>query len=241
VTDDVFPRAIRLPGQGEPPRQWPQPRARHEPMVVDDATDVFGAEAAAARLEGRLAAVRARHVRLGADGQPLLTPPFSLERDRVDGPAWAQRTIVVFGAYATPAARQLGRLLAHLRDECTGTRVAWRHFPDPDAHPRAAMFALAAEAAAAVGHFWALTRELLELRHDDPADLFGATVRAGLDADRTVTAMRAGTGTDRIADDVASAMASGVIYSPALFIDGERHRGDLDPAAITAALRARRT
>jgi protein-disulfide isomerase len=238
--DDVWPQPIRLPGQGEPPRNYPQPTAHHEPAVVDDAADVFGAEAAAAALRERIAAVRAGHVRLAADDAPLLTPPFSPEHDRIDGPAWAKTTIVVFGAFATPSARPLGRLLAHLRDQWTDTRVAWRHFPDPDAHPRAAIFALAAEAAATTGHFWTLTHQLLDLHHDDPDHLFEAMVRAGLDSDRMTTLMQAGTGTDRIADDVASAMSSGVIFSPALFIDGELHRGDLDPKAIAAALEARK-
>jgi protein-disulfide isomerase len=115
-------------------------------------------------------------------------------------------------------------------------RVAWRHYPEPDAHPRAVMLALAAEAAAASGHFWALTRELLRLRHDDPPDLHAALLRAGLDPERTLEEMRAGTGADRIVDDVASAMASGVAFSPALFIDGERYDGPLDAAPLNDAL-----
>jgi protein-disulfide isomerase len=98
------------------------------------------------------------------------------------------------------------------------------------------MLALAAEAAAAHGRFWVLTRELLRLRHDDPIDLHAALVRAGLDPERAGDAMRAGTGADRIAGDVASALASGVAFSPALFINGERYRGELDPAAVLAVL-----
>jgi protein-disulfide isomerase len=50
--------------------------------------------------------------------------------------------------------------------------------------------------------------------------------------------MRAGTGSDRIVADVASALASGVTYSPALFVNGERYEGDLDAAQVSAALEA---
>jgi protein-disulfide isomerase len=50
--------------------------------------------------------------------------------------------------------------------------------------------------------------------------------------------MRAGRGADRIADDVAGGLASGVTFSPALFVDGERYGGELDPAAVSAALEA---
>ena len=43
--------------------------------------------------------------------------------------------------------------------------------------------------------------------------------------------MRAGTGADRIVADTASALASGVVFTPALFIDGERYRSELEPEA----------
>ena len=114
--------------------------------------------------------------------------------------------------------------------------VAWRHYPDPLAHPRAVMLALAAEAAAARGRFWALTRELLHIRHHDPADLHAAILRVGLDPERTIEAMRAGTGADRIVDDVASALASGVTFSPALFLNRQRYAGELDPAAVSTVV-----
>ena len=96
----------------------------------------------------------------------------------------------------------------------TGTvAIAWRRFPDP-AHPRAAVLALAAEAAAAQGRLWAMTRERLSARHPDPAELSAAMVRAGLDPARTRGAMRAGTGADRIVADTASALASGSDVHP---------------------------
>jgi protein-disulfide isomerase len=145
--------------------------------------------------------------------------------------------LVVFGAHGTASSRLVGRVLAAIRSRDPVTvAIAWRHFPDPVAHPRAAVLALAAEAAAAQGRFWAMTRELLSARHHDPADLSAAMVRAGLDPARTLGAMRAGTGADRIAADTASALASGVVFTPALFIDGERYWGELEPEAVSAAL-----
>jgi hypothetical protein len=103
----------------------------------------------------------------------------------------------------------------------------------------ATAFVIALAAAAARGHFWALTRELLQLRHDDPVDLHAALLRAGLDPERTLDAMRAGTGADRIVADVASALASGVAFSPALFVNGRRYDGELDDAAAAVAAAAR--
>jgi protein-disulfide isomerase len=66
-------------------------------------------------------------------------------------------------------------------------------------------------------------------------------VRVGLDPERAAEAMRAGTGADRIVDDVASALASGVTFSPALFVNGERYEGELDPMAVSTAIEAAAT
>jgi protein-disulfide isomerase len=50
--------------------------------------------------------------------------------------------------------------------------------------------------------------------------------------------MRAGTGMERIASDVESALSSGVTYAPALFIDGARLAGEIEPRAVLAAVDA---
>jgi 2-hydroxychromene-2-carboxylate isomerase len=235
--DEVFPRPVRLPGEPELPREVPEERRRGLPKIVDEPIDAYGAEAASAALAERLAHVRSSAVRVAHDGVDLLAPPFTPGRDRVDGPPWARSTLVVFGAHGTPSSRLVGRLLAAIRARDPATvAIAWRHFPNPIAHPRAAVLALAAEAAAAQGRFWAMTRELLSARHHDPADLSAAMVRAGLDPARTLSAMRTGTGADRIVADTASALASGVVFTPALFIDGQRYRGELEPEAVCAAL-----
>jgi hypothetical protein len=235
--DETFPRPIRLPGQTEPSREVPEERRHAQPEIVDEPVDAYGAEAAAADLAERLEQVRSSAVRVTDAGVDLLSPPFAPDRDRVNGPQWARSTLVVFGAHGTPSSRLVGRVLAAIRRDPATVAIAWRHFPDPAAHPRAAVLALAAEAAAAQGRFWAMTRELLSARHHDPAELSAAMVRAGLDPARTLGAMRAGTGADRIVADTESALASGVVFTPSLFIDGERYRGELEPEAVSAALR----
>src|SRR3954469_18885570 len=165
--------------------------------IVDIPIDAYGAEAAAANLAKRLAHVRSSAVRVAHDGLDLLAPPFTPGRDRVDGFQWARSTVVVFGAHGTPSSRLVGRVLAAVRTRDPATvAIAWRHFPDPAAPPRAAVRGLAPEAAAAQGRFWALTRAMLSARHHDPTDLSTAMVRAGLDPTRTLGAMRAGPGAD---------------------------------------------
>jgi hypothetical protein len=237
-TPPEYPPPIRLPGEAAAP---PEPYAIHHhtevPGVVDDDTDRFGAEAAAARLAPRLARVEARPARVADDGRLLLMPPLAPGHDRIEGPASGRATVVVFGAYGTPSSRSLGALLDAIRRRHPATvGVAWRHYPDPAAHPPAVVLALAAEAAAQAGRFWTLTRELLRLRHHEPGDLHDAIVRSSLDPDHILELMRRGAGADRIADDVASALSSGVTFAPALFIAGERYRGELRAASVLAAI-----
>jgi protein-disulfide isomerase len=223
-----FPRPLEPPG--EYPPSVAVAHASSWPMPLDDDA-LFGVEAAVAQLENQLNREQAPAV------GTRLVPPFAPARDHVDGPISAPVTLVVFGAYGTPAARPLGRLLADVREyHPTTVRVAWRHFPDPPAHPRAAVFALAAEAAAARGKFWVLTRALLAMDHDDPRDLHHGLLRAGLDPERTLAEMRALPGAARIVEDTRSALASGVEATPALFIGRERYRGELTPAAVSAVI-----
>ena len=46
---------------------------------------------------------------------------------------------------------------------------------------------------------------------------------------------------ERVADDVASADASGVAGTPTFFINGRRHQGAYDTEALTRAVRAAQT
>ena len=235
---DEYPARRRLLGQSDPPRNRPErERGPETPDVVDDDFDLYGAEDAAAALVERLKGVQPAAVLRADDGEPLLSPTFDPGRDRIDGRVGAPRSLVVFGAFGTPASQGLGRLLDEVPERfVTSVDVAWRHYPDPDAHPRAAVLALAAEASAAIHTFWSLAHELLRLRHNDPIDLHAAMQRARLDPKRALGAMRDGIGTDRIIEDVASALASGVTYSPTMFIDGRRYRGELEAQALAREL-----
>jgi Na+:H+ antiporter, NhaA family len=236
---DEFPARRRLLGQSDPPRNRPErERGPATPDVVDEDFDLFGAEDAASALIERLKDVQPAAVLRSDDGEPLLSPAFDPARDRIEGRVGAPRSLVVFGAFGTPTSHALGRLLDDVRERFDTTLdVAWRHYPDPDAHPRAAVLALACEASAAIHTFWSLANQLLRLRHNDPIDLHTAMQRARLDPKRALAAMRAGTGADRIVEDVASALASAVTYTPTLFVDGRRYRGELDGAALAEALR----
>lgn len=231
------PQPARLFGEPPVPREPYEPHRHQPPQVVDEDVDLYGAEDAAAQLVERVDRLEPGAAERAADGRRLLSPPFSADRDRIDGFASAPSTLVVFGAFGTPWSRALGEVLIAVRERSpTTVRVAWRHYPDPTAHPRAAVLALAAEAGASLHAFWPIAYELLRLRHDDPRDLRSALLHAGVDPRRALDAMRAGTGADRIVDDVASALSSGVTVAPTLFVNGEQYERELDAAAVSAAL-----
>jgi protein-disulfide isomerase len=209
-----------------------------EAYETDEEVAAFAADAAVRALSERLRALRAQPARSAEAGGVRLEPPLSLTRDHIEGPVTAPRTLVVFGEFGTPASRSLGKLMEALRAAHPASlRIAWRHLPDAVAHPRAAALALAAEAAAAQARFWSMTRELLALRHEDPADVHAAALRADVDFDRLVESMGAGAGADRIVADVESALRSAVASPPARFVNGERYRGALDAPAVSGALR----
>ena len=118
-------------------------------------------------------------------------------------------------------------------------RYVWRHLPLTDVHPHAQLAAEAAEAAAAQDGFWPMHDQLL---HNQDAlripDLLRYAAEIGLDVDRFEQDLRDHTGAARIDEDVDSADLSGVSGTPTFFINGRRHYGAYDIAALSAAVRA---
>ena len=118
-------------------------------------------------------------------------------------------------------------------------RYVWRHLPLNDVHPNAQMAAEAAEAAAAQGAFWEMHDKLLD--HQDeltPPDLGRYAEELGLDVERFWDELRRREHAARVAEDVASADASGVAGTPTFFINGRRHQGAYDIETLTEAVRA---
>jgi protein-disulfide isomerase len=101
------------------------------------------------------------------------------------------------------------------------------------------MAAEAAEAAAAQGRFWEMHDKLFD--HQDaltPPDLGRYAEELNLDLDRFWDELRRREYAERVAEDVATADASGVAGTPSFFINGRRHQGAYDLATLTDAVRA---
>ena len=177
------------------------------------------------------AAVRARQIAGTADDILDLSDDVDPDRDHIRGPDDGARDAGRVRRLRVPLlragrVRSIRELLDSFGDD---VRYVWRHLPLNDVHPNAQLAAEAAEAAAAQGAFWEMHDKLLA--HQDeltPTDLGRYAEELGLDVDRFWDELRRREYAPRVAEDVASADASGVSGTPTFFINGSRHRGAYD-------------
>ena len=152
-------------------------------------------------------------------------------------------TLVEYGDYECPYCGRAEMVVRELLDSFgDDLRYVWRHLPLNDVHPNAQMAAEAAEAAGAQGAFWEMNDRLLQ--HQDAADADATSPpRARSSVSMWIasgTSYDAGEYADRVAEDVASADASGVAGTPGFFINGRRHQGAYDIETLTSAVRRAR-
>ncbi|HKE81201.1 MAG TPA: DsbA family protein [Solirubrobacteraceae bacterium] len=138
-------------------------------------------------------------------------PPLR-EDDHVRGPDDGPPTFF-YGDFACPRCA-----VEALRLREQGARVVFRHFALKAKHERAVPLALAVEAAARQGRFWAFHDALYEDqgRIDDP-HLWARCERLGLDLDRFEADRRDPALAERVRRDVRDALRAGATTTPALF------------------------
>ena len=170
--------------------------------------------------------------------KPPLAAPVT-ERDHAIGPADAPVTLVEYGDLECPYCGQAEPVIRELLGEFGDLRYVWRHLPLTDVHPHAELAAEAAEAAGAQGNFWEM-HDLLLHNQDalEQRDLLRYAGELGLDLERFGDDLRRHAYAGRVAEDVDSADLSGVSGTPTFFINGRRHYGAYDIAALSAAVRA---
>ena len=163
------------------------------------------------------------------------------ERDHIRGPRDAPVTLVEYGDFECPYCGMAERPVRELLADHGDVRYVWRHLPLNDVHPHAQLAAEASEAAAAQGAFWPMHDVLL--RHQRAlrtSDLIRYAEEIGLDVDRFAHDLQRHEGASRIAEDVDSADLSGVSGTPSFFVNGRRHEGAYDIAALRAAAKTAR-
>ncbi len=166
-----------------------------------------------------------------------LGAPVDPGRDHIRGPASAPVTIVEYGDFECPYCGQAEPVIRNLLTGQGDVKYVWRHLPLNDVHPHAQLAAEAAEAGAAQGKFWEMHDQLIEHQGDLlTSDLIRYASDIGLDSARFRDHIRRHAGTARIAEDIDTADLSGVSGTPTFFINGRRHYGPYDIAALTTAV-----
>ena len=165
------------------------------------------------------AEVRARQIAGTAEELLDLSDEVDPERDHIRGSEEAPVTLRRVRRLRVPVLRPGGEpsSASCSTRSATTLRYVWRHLPLNDVHPNAQMAAEAAEAAAAQGGFWEMNDKLLD--HQDeltPPDLTRYAEELGLDVERFWDELAAARYAARVAEDVASADASGVAGTPEL-------------------------
>ena len=168
--------------------------------------------------------------------QSTLTVPVSAD-DHVRGPMAAPVTVVEYGDYECPYCAAARPVLAELIDHSLGqVRLVFRNFPLADVHPFSLTAAPAAEAAAALGAFWAMHEVLFwkqnRLRN---SDLARYAESLGLPGDAVIGDAAQPFG-DKVEADFRSGVDSGVRGTPTLFINGRRYAGRVDLSSLRAAV-----
>jgi Na+/H+ antiporter NhaA len=184
--------------------------------------------------------VRARQLARTAEDLLDLSDDVDPERDHIRGADDALVTLLEYGDYECPYCGQAEGVIRELFESFgKEIRYVWRHLPLNDVHVFAQTASEAAEAAGAQTDFWRMHDLLLdnqdELRFPD---LLRHAETLGLDVKRFEDEIRRRMYAPRIAEDVASADASGVAGTPTFFINGRRHYGAYDLPTLTDAVKA---
>jgi formate-nitrite transporter family protein len=158
--------------------------------------------------------------------------------DHVQGAPDAPYTLVEYGDYECPACGRLFMTLRTLHDRfADNLRLAFRHYPRSGIHPHAQKAAEAAEAAGAQGHFWKMHDLLFENQSALAAnDLERYAGQLSLDSRRFRDELKRRAYEDRVREDFRRGVQNGVYQTPALFINGIRYDGGLDPDALLVRL-----
>jgi DNA integrity scanning protein DisA with diadenylate cyclase activity len=140
--------------------------------------------------------------------------------------------LVQYGDFECPQSREVYRAVREIREAYPGrVRYGFRHFPLQKVHPHAERAAMAAEAAAAQGGFWAFADRLYE--HQDrlsDADLARHATAIGLDGETLLDHLADDRHYERVRAQKREGVKAGVRTTAHLFIDGELYQEDLQRA-----------
>lgn len=160
--------------------------------------------------------------------------------DHVQGTPDAKYTLVEYGDYECPGCGRLFIAIRELRTQLGDElRLVFRHYPRSGIHKHAQQAAEAAEAAGAQSRFWEM-HDLLFANQNAlrTKDLHRYAEQLSLDTQRFRDELKHRTYEDYVREDFRRGVENGVYGTPALFINGIRDNGSLEPDSLLAQLKA---
>jgi NhaA family Na+:H+ antiporter len=160
------------------------------------------------------------------------------ERDHAIGPAGATVTLVEYGDFDCLHCRKVNPVIRTLRRRLgSRLRYVFRHFPLRSTHPNAQLAAEATEAAGAQGKFWEMYATLFDHQGElDRHHLVQFAQDLDLDIERFQRDLDGGKYAEKVNEDFASGVESGVTGTPTFFINGVRYHGAWDLDSLVEAI-----
>jgi protein-disulfide isomerase len=154
------------------------------------------------------------------------------------GPPNAPVTLVEYGDFECPhCGRAYPIVKAVQRTLGDDLLFAYRHFPLARVHPHAEHAAEIAEAAGEYGKFWEMHDLLFENQTAlEDEDLIAYAEALGINPAWAAAALTEGRFQDKVREDFASGVRSGVNGTPTFFINGVRYDGSWDAGSLLEAL-----
>lgn len=171
-----------------------------------------------------------------APSRNRLDRPIDDRDDHILGPNNAAITLVEYGSYDCPHCRAANERIAEVRTQLgSRLRYVFRHRPVPgsDLALRAAELVETAENAEQFWNAHVLLMTRSETLTEDDLRAVAEQVGLGPHSGQTRATDRARALVQR---DIASANASGVLYTPTFFINGRRYDGAWDESSFTDAM-----
>lgn len=161
-------------------------------------------------------------------------------QDHVQGSPQAPLELVEYGDYQCSYCGQAYEILKAVQQTLgNDLKFVFRNFPLSDEHPDALKAALAAEAAALQGKFWAMHDMLYQHQGQLESEHLTAYAKTvGLNAEQFQKDSQSDALAAKVEADFESGVRSGVNGTPSFYINGVKYEGDWQEQALTHELKS---
>jgi protein-disulfide isomerase len=162
------------------------------------------------------------------------------DQDHIQGSADAECTLVEYGDYECPHCSHAYPIVKRVQKHFgKKLRFVFRNFPLAEMHPHAESAAETAEYAGARGKFWEMHDALFEHQEQLGGSLYlKLGQQLGLSPQELRAAIETREYAERVKNDFAGGVRSGVNGTPTFFINGKRHDDSFEYEELVAAIEA---